>query len=55
MLAIDVSGSMAGEPLAQAKVGALQFIDETPEDARVAIVSFGDGAELVAGFTTNRD
>ncbi len=55
VLAIDVSGSMAGEPLAQAKVASLEFIDELPSNARVAIVSFGDEADLVSGFTTNRD
>lgn len=55
VLAIDVSGSMAGEPLAQAKVASLQLIDELPDIARVAIVSFGNTAELVSGFTTNRD
>lgn len=55
VLAIDVSGSMAGEPLAQAKVASLQFIDELPDNARVAVVSFGNEADLVSGFTTNRD
>lgn len=55
VLAIDVSGSMAGEPLAQAKVASLQFIDELPDNARVAVVSFGNDADLVSGFTTNRD
>ena len=54
VLAIDVSGSMAGEPLAQAKVASLEFIDELPTNARVAVVSFGDVADLVSGFTTNR-
>ena len=55
VLAIDVSGSMAGDPLAQAKVASLQFIDELPSTARVAIVSFGNTADLRSGFTTNRD
>lgn len=55
VLAIDVSGSMEGEPLAQAKVASLQFIDELPDNARVAVVSFGNEADLVSGFTTNRD
>ena len=55
VLAIDVSGSMVGEPLAQAKVASLEFIDELPSNARVAVVSFGDDASLVSGFTTNRD
>lgn len=55
VLAIDVSGSMAGDPLAQAKVASLQFIDELPSNARVAIVSFGNTADLRSGFTTNRD
>ena len=54
VLAIDVSGSMAGEPLAQAKVAASQFLDELPDSARAAIVSFGNDAELRSGFTTDR-
>ena len=54
VLAIDVSGSMAGEPLAQAKVAALQFLDELPSDARVAVIGFGNDAELRSAFTTNR-
>ena len=54
VLAIDVSGSMAGEPIAQAKVAALEFLDELPPSARAAIVSFGNSADLRSGFTTDR-
>lgn len=55
VLAIDVSGSMAGEPLEQAKAAALDFLDEIPAAARIAIVSFDTDAELVSEFTTDRD
>ena len=54
VLVIDVSGSMAGAPIEQAKVAARQFIDELPDAARAAIVSFGNTAQLRSGFTTDR-
>ena len=54
VLAIDVSGSMAGEPIAQAKVAALEFIDELPPSARAALVTFGNTAQVRSGFTTDR-
>lgn len=54
VLTIDVSASMSGEPLGQAKVAALEFIDELPSQARVAIIGFGGSAELRSGFTTDR-
>ncbi len=53
-LAIDISGSMAGEPLAQAKVAAVQFLDELPPEALVAVVAFGDEANLISPATTDR-
>lgn len=55
VLAIDISGSMAGEPLAQAKAAALEFIDQLPSDARVAVVSFAVAANLASEFTDDRD
>ena len=55
VLVVDVSGSMAGEPIAQARAAALQFIDELPDNARLAIVSFGNSAQLRSEFTTDRD
>ena len=54
VLAIDVSGSMAGEPIARAKAAALEFVDELPSSARAAVVAFGNSAQLRSGFTTDR-
>jgi len=46
VLVMDTSGSMAGEPLADARRAALGFLDRLPEGARVAIVSSGGRAEV---------
>lgn len=55
VLAMDVSGSMAGEPMTQAKAAATAFVGELPDSARLAIVSFGNDAQVVSDFTTDRD
>ena len=55
VLAIDVSGSMAGDPLDQAKDAALEFLDALPASARTAIVRFETTAEVVSALTTDRD
>ncbi len=55
MLAVDTSGSMDGDPLAQAKVAAIQLLDVLPADARVGVIGFSDDATLVSAFTTERD
>jgi tight adherence protein B len=46
VLVMDTSGSMAGEPMADAKAAAREFLDRLPEGARVAVVSFGAEAEV---------
>lgn len=54
VLAVDVSGSMAGEPLLEAKNAAIQFLDQLPDSARVALIAFGDSADLVLEATVDR-
>jgi len=53
VLAIDTSGSMAGDPLARAVEGARGFIDGLPDTVRFGLVSFGDTPSLVAPLGTS--
>lgn len=53
VLAIDVSGSMHGSELAEAKSACLDFIEELEQAGcadRVAVVSFGSDARTVVGM-----
>lgn len=54
VLAIDTSGSMAGEPIEAAKAAANAFITGLPSTAAVAIVGFGETPQTTATFTTDR-
>lgn len=54
VLALDVSGSMRGEPLASAKEAATQFISQMPSGVEISIVSFGNSPALAAEFTANK-
>lgn len=54
-LVIDTSGSMAGAPMAAAKVAATQFLDRLDPDARVAVVGFGPQPTVVAELGSDRD
>lgn len=54
VLALDTSGSMAGDPLAKAREGARGFIDQLPETVKFGLVAFGDQPELVAPIGTDR-
>lgn len=45
-LIIDVSGSMAGEPLEAAKTAATAFIESMPPQSEITIISFGDTARV---------
>lgn len=48
-LVLDVSGSMAGEPLEATKEAAKSFVDiAASEDARVGVVTFSDNSEVLA-------
>lgn len=54
VLAIDVSGSTAGKPLADAKAGAAAFLTKLDPAVRVALVAFGDRAVVRSGLTADR-
>lgn len=53
-IVMDVSGSTAGKPLADAKAAAKSFLGQLPPAVRVALVAFGAAAEVKADFTTDR-
>lgn len=46
-LVLDTSGSMAGEPIEEAKAAALDFIDALDDDDRVSLVVFHSVAETL--------
>jgi tight adherence protein B len=54
LLAIDVSGSMKGQALADAKVAAGRFIAGLGTADQVAVISFSDRPSLEASLTTDR-
>jgi VWFA-related protein len=54
VLAIDVSTSMEGTPLARAKEAAIAFINSLRPDDPVAIITFGSTTQIVQPFTTDR-
>ncbi len=45
-LIIDVSGSMAGEPLEAAKAAAVTFVESMPAQSETTVISFGDTARV---------
>src|SRR5438067_3074966 len=54
LFVMDTSGSMAGEPIAQAKAAAQAFITELAPVDRVAIMSFDEDVKLVQDYTSDR-
>jgi hypothetical protein len=54
VLALDVSRTMQGEALDQAKAGALAFLDRLGPADRIAILGFGGKLEVVAPFAAAR-
>ncbi len=54
-LVIDTSASMSGIPLQNAKIAAHEFVNSISDTDRLAIVSFGNEAQLVQSFTGNKD
>jgi Ca-activated chloride channel family protein len=59
MLVLDVSGSMAATDLQPTRLGAAtgaarQFIDGLPEGTRVGVVSFSQGASVVAPLSPDK-
>ena len=54
VLVIDVSGSMAGGALQAAKTAAVRFVDALPDQAKVAVVAFGEAATVSSPLQTDR-
>lgn len=54
VLAIDVSGSMAGEPLAEAKAAAKALAARLGPTDQAAVVSFSNQPAVVQGFTADK-
>lgn len=54
LLLMDSSGSMAGEPIKQAKSAAKGFVEALGPNDRVAVISFADTVKLVQDYTTDR-
>ncbi|MEZ5343269.1 MAG: VWA domain-containing protein [Acidimicrobiales bacterium] len=50
VLVVDISGSMAGAAMANAREAAIAFLRQLPADADIALVSFGPEATLVRPF-----
>lgn len=51
VMVIDVSGSMAGQPLESAKAAAVNFVENLGPADQVAILSFADAVHSVLPFT----
>jgi VWFA-related protein len=54
VLMVDVSGSMAGEPIVQARRALTDFVDTLHQDDQVAVMSFDTGVQLRQDFTPNK-
>ncbi len=54
VVVMDVSGSMEGEPLDQARVAAIAFVNRLPDTARIGVVAFGSRAEVLAPVGADR-
>ena len=55
VVAMDVSGSMDGQPLTEAKQAVGELLNTLPDTVPVSIVSFSDAATVQSAFTTDRD
>ena len=55
VVAIDISGSMKGEPLEKAKAAASNFVGRFDAADQVALLKFDDRIELVHDFTTDKN
>lgn len=54
VLLIDTSGSMKGDPLANAKAAAIEFVEAMRSSDRVAVVAFSSEPREVVDFTSDR-
>ena len=55
VVAIDISGSMKGEPLEKAKAAASNFVGRFDAADQVALIKFDDRIELVQDFTIDKN
>ncbi len=54
LLALDVSGSMEGGALDEAKTAAITFLNGLEPQDSIAVLTFADGVNLALPFTTDR-
>jgi tight adherence protein B len=54
VLALDVSGSMAGDGISAARAAASSYVSHLPPDVRVGLVTFADKATVVLRPTRDR-
>jgi Flp pilus assembly protein TadB len=54
VLAIDTSGSMAGDGIAGARTAAETFLDQVPADVLIGLVAFSDSARTLVPPTADR-
>jgi VWFA-related protein len=54
VLVVDVSGSMDGDPLAQARTAANEFVGGLSPQDTVAVLTFSDSVSLVQDFTSDK-
>lgn len=53
-LVMDVSGSMKGEPLADAQQAAIQFVNSLEPQDQGILIAFSDSVRLLQNFTDNK-
>jgi VWFA-related protein len=54
VLVVDVSGSMDGDPLTQARTAANEFVSGLSPQDTVAVLTFSDSVSLVQDFTSDK-
>ena len=53
VIAIDISGSMKGEPLEKARQAAIQYVQRSHPEDRLALLQFDDRITWLSDFTTD--
>ena len=54
VLVLDLSGSMSGEKLRQARAAVARYVDLAPPSYRIALVGFSDKPSLISDFSASR-
>jgi tight adherence protein B len=54
VLVVDTSGSMRGQPIAAARDAIELFVDTVDPKTLIGLVTFSDGVDVAANFTTDR-